>query len=83
MSGLLYRFPNSLLDLICHVLFMLTRLYILCKIFLSLDMRAAVDLSVSFQVSPPERTAGRIVVLYIFVLLFPDIYLALRMLPSV
>jgi hypothetical protein len=49
MSGLFYRLSTSTLDLIRHVPFMRTGPYILRKIFLSQDMRAAVDFSVSVQ----------------------------------
>jgi hypothetical protein len=78
VSGLLYRFSSSLLNLIRHVPFVLARPCILRNTFLSQDMRVAVDYSVSVQVGFTTEKDSRLnnCFIYIFVLIFPDIYLS-------
>jgi hypothetical protein len=57
MSGLLYRLSGSLLDLIRHVPFIHTGPYSIRKIFLSQDMRFAVDLSESYITTDGQLTS--------------------------
>jgi hypothetical protein len=70
MCVLLHRFSIFLLHLICHVPFIHTEPYILRKIFLSHDMRIAVDFFVSVQVSLSKRTAGSIIVIYTYTYMY-------------
>jgi hypothetical protein len=78
MSSNRYTFCSSKLVLILHTPCSHFGPYIFRKIFLSHVIRLVSILPVIAQVSLPYNTTGLIIVLYILIFLFLDIYLVLK-----